>query len=271
MKLWSFIFAVAFCLVFTGYSLSAPAGLVLYLPFDEGSGTVVKDLSGNNNNGTLKGAPKWVKGKFGTALQFNGAENKNYVEVPDNASLNPATEITCAAWIYFDKFIGSGGVISKYIGANNQRGYSLRMDHTNALSVASDCSSDGTANAGKYTTASTPANMLKEGQWQHIATAFKAKQYLRLYVNGVLKGETATGVTDSLFDNTVPLLIGTDFLIGGAGNSGPREFTGIIDEVAIFNRALSDAEIQSLSGSSAITSVESNGKLAVTWGAMKSN
>ena len=69
-------------------------------------------------------------------------------------------------------------------------------------------------------------------------------------------------------DNNTPLMIGTDFQVGGAHSGQAREFTGIIDEVTVFNRALSDEEI-GLVMNGLIMAVDSYGKLAVTWGAIK--
>jgi len=64
--------------------------------FDEGSGVTAKDSSVNKNNGTLKGGVKWVDGKFGKALEFDGKDGN--VEVPDNDTLN-VTAVTLAAWV----------------------------------------------------------------------------------------------------------------------------------------------------------------------------
>ena len=64
--------------------------------FDEGKGDVAKDSSGNQNDGTLKNGPKWVTGKSGTALEFDGIDD--YVEIPDSASLR-VQSFTLSAWI----------------------------------------------------------------------------------------------------------------------------------------------------------------------------
>lgn len=273
MRLRTLVLGTAICSLIIAFSgQAAPIeGLILYLPFDEGQGDTVQDLSGSDNHGTLKGKPKWVKGKEGSAIEFNGQENSNYVEVPDHPSLNPNTEVTCAAWIYFDEFQPTGGIISKYIGAGNQRSYNLHMNHDLPLAATSGCSSDGAFQVGtSTTTAETPADTLKEGQWQHVAMTFKAKELLRIYVDGELKVESKADATDHIFDNNTPLLIGTDFEIGGVHNGQPREFTGIIDEVAVFNRALSEDEIRMVMNG-LIMPVEPRGKLAVTWGAVKGN
>ena len=272
MRKLYFALALVTCYVVSTASIYAGTveGLMLHLTFDEGQGDTAEDVSGNGNHGTLVGSPKWAKGNTGSAIQFDGAENKSYVEVPDDPSLNPATEITCAAWIYFDNFLGSGGIISKYIGAGNQRSYTMHMHHDNALGLAADFSSSGVYKAGvSAMSAGTDAGVLKQGEWQHVAATFKAKEFLRLYVNGEMKAEAEAGVMESIFDNEVPLLIGNDFQIGGSHRAGqPREFTGIIDEVMIFNRELSAQEIQSIM-SGATASVEPAGKLATRWSSIK--
>ncbi|MBC8234349.1 LamG domain-containing protein [bacterium] len=267
MILWLFL------LSFSAFSASLSMAvqeesLVLYFPFDEEKGDTANDASGNNNNGTFQGEPKWVEGKHDSALQFDGAENKNYVEIPDHPSLTPEKEITIMAWIYFDEFHNTCGVISKYVGAGNQRTYNLRMHHTDNLALSSECSSNGSFQLGVSTTeAHTPAESLKEGEWQHVAMTFKAKDFLRLYVNGEMKADSKADATESLLDNNVPLMVGTDFDPGGAHGANPREFTGVIDEVAVFKIALSDEEMQQAMEN--VMAVELKEKLAISWGKVK--
>lgn len=267
----SILFFVILLSLISNISQAAPIqGLVLYFQFDEGEGNTTKDLSGNGNDGTLMGQPEWVDGKNGFALQFSGERNSDYVEVPDNPSLTPAQELSFAAWIYFDTFIGSGGIVSKYIGAGSQRSYTMHLHHDNPLGLAVDCSADGSYQAGvTAVSVGTEAGALVESEWQHVAMTFRAKDMLRLYVNGEMKAEGGADPVDALFDNDVPLLVGNDFQLGGSHRAGqPREFTGIIDEVAIFNRVLSEAEIQQVMNAM-IMPVESVGKLAAAWGAIK--
>ena len=75
---------------------NASAELVAYWTFDEGSGDIVYDSSGNDNNGTIHGAT-WDTGKYGNALHFNAQDN--YVEVPTSESLEITPNVTIAAWI----------------------------------------------------------------------------------------------------------------------------------------------------------------------------
>jgi hypothetical protein len=77
-------------------------GLVGYWPFDEGSGTIAYDYSGNGNNGTLVNGPQWVDGKVGKALMFNNSGGR--VEIPDNDLLSThavdsTQEQTIVVWI----------------------------------------------------------------------------------------------------------------------------------------------------------------------------
>ena len=225
-------------------SSRARADLMLYLPFDEGQGITAEDLSGNNNNGEIIGEPKWVDGNSGSALEFSGAENTHHVEVADTPSLNPDKEITLLAWILIDIWEPTGGVVSKYIGSDNQRSYNMHMDHDTSLSFRASVSSNGAYQVGTSTTnAVAPEGTLVEGQWQHVAMTYKGGEFLRLYHNGNMVAESAATATPRLFDNTTPLMVGTDFQIGGNHNGQPREFTGAIDEVRLYDHALDAGEI----------------------------
>jgi len=225
-------------------SSRARADLMLYLPFDEGQGITAEDLSGNNNNGDIIGEPKWVNGNSGSALEFSGAENTHHVEVADTPSLNPDKEITLLAWIFIDIWEPTGGVVSKYIGSGNQRSYNMHMDHDTNLSFRASVSSNGAYQVGTSTTnAVAPEGTLVEGQWQHVAMTYKGDEFLRLYLNGNMVAESAATATPRLFDNTTPLMVGTDFQIGGNHNGQPREFTGAIDEVRLYDHALDAGEI----------------------------
>jgi len=87
-------------------------GVVGSWHFDEGSGTTAYDTSGNDNDGTINGAT-WVDGKFGRALDFDGVDD--YVEIPDDSSLDITEAITIEAWVYDPPTINkeSKNIISK--------------------------------------------------------------------------------------------------------------------------------------------------------------
>jgi len=79
--------------------------------FDEGEGKLAKDGSANKNDGKLIGNPKWVKGKFGEALDFNGSSD--YVEVADSKSLDITGDITIVLWFY-KRPAGRGTFVGKW-------------------------------------------------------------------------------------------------------------------------------------------------------------
>ena len=109
---WSLIVG----LVITFCSLTAIAqeeACVLYFTFSENSGKSVKDESKAGNDGKKQGGVKWVKGKYVTALEFSGKVG-DFVEVEDNATLNPAKQISYMAWFMSKEYDNTRGIISKY-------------------------------------------------------------------------------------------------------------------------------------------------------------
>lgn len=244
-------------LIFLTFALILPSsgaelkGLVLYLPFDEGSGDVARDLSGNGNDGKLVKNPKWVDGKFGKALEFDGS---NYVEVPDSDSLDMEEEITIAAWI-FPKLSGSQwqGVVTK--GLDAQENYELLINtggfmHTGWL-----------FDTGRVWANRGNAGILSAEEWQHIAVTYKPGEWVS-YLNGEVV-DTNTSAKGKMVPDDEPLVVGDERPMN-------RLFQGIIDEVALFNRALSQEEIKEImNGIKALLDVEPQGKLATTWAAVK--
>lgn len=107
--------------------------LVLYFSFDEDEGDdTVKDKSGNGNTGFIQGRAKWVEGKFGKALEFNGIDS--FVEVQDNNSLNPTGGLTVTAWVKIYKKINYGGIIDKWEQeAGTFKGYLLQSSSSYSL------------------------------------------------------------------------------------------------------------------------------------------
>jgi hypothetical protein len=197
-------------------------GLVAAYGFNEGTGTVVNDASGNGNNGTINGATWTTSGKYGNALNFNGTNA--LVTINNAASLQLTTGMTLEAWVY-PTVTGPwwGDVI--YKGNDN---YYL----------------DGTSNPSGFpamggTLPNAPplygTGGLALNTWAHLAATYDGAT-MRLYVNGVQVASRAQ--TGAIETSTNPLQIGGDSIYG-------QYFTGRIDEVRIYNRALSATQIQS--------------------------
>jgi len=197
-------------------------GLVAYYSFDDCS---AKDLSGNGNDGIIYGA-KCVDGKLGKALRFDGVND--YVEVPDSPSLDITTEATLEAWVKLKSSTDWQTIFSK--GLDGRENYELL--------VCSDLSCLHTGwefDIGRFT--HTWSYLIPENKWTHICLRWKAP-LMKLYINGEFKETWDTGASYAI-PRTEPLLIGNEY--GRA-----RYFNGIIDEVRIYNRALSEEEIRAL-------------------------
>ncbi|HVY08171.1 MAG TPA: LamG-like jellyroll fold domain-containing protein [Burkholderiales bacterium] len=199
----------------------AQTGLVAAYSFNEGSGTKLTDVSGNGNNGTISGATWTTSGKFGSALTFNGSSAK--VTIPDAASLRLANGMTLEAWVYPTKApTGWRAVVDK-----NVDGYYLMA----STDVGNRVGTGGTWVAGNQNTIGPSA--LPINTWTHLAATFDGAT-VRLFVNGVQVASQA---------QTSPLATTNGTLQIGADSYPTEYFAGRIDEVRVYNRALSAADI----------------------------
>jgi hypothetical protein len=192
--------------------------------FDETTGTTAADASGRNNAGAITGATHTTAGKFGGALSFNGTSN--WVTVPDADSLDLTTGMTLEAWVQ-PTALGSlwRTVILKEQPGNLiyalYAGDGLGRPATDVFTTADKGFSGATA--------------LTLSTWVHLAATYDATTQ-RLFVNGV---QVATKAT------TGAIKVSTGVLRIGGNNSWTNEwFAGLIDEVRVYNKALTAAEIQ---------------------------
>ncbi len=226
------IYLVSFVLVLSVVLTSAAkAELVGWWRLDEGSGTIVTDLSEYGNDGTLQGDPQWVNGKFGKALQFNGVDE--FVEIPHADILTVDNEVTVMAWINAERHGGPDaaswqGIISK---SNSPRSYSLYTEASGALhfSTTSTVINDyvGTLSSGQV-----PLN-----EWVHVAAIVVDGGHV-YYINGEPAGTSGSDIVLPGTDDTSPVVIGR------TGEGAGRSFLGIIDDVRIYNEALTQEEIR---------------------------
>ncbi len=202
-----------------------PAGLVAAYGFEE-TGTTTTDSSNNGNLGTISGATRVTTGKFGNALSFDGVND--WVTVPHASSLNLATGITMSAWVNTEAL----GTMWRTVLIKEQPGgliYSLYSSEGNGKPSAHLYMSSG----GEVETVG-PANTALN-QWAHLTSTWDGAT-LRLYVNGVQVSSRA--LTGTMRTATGVLRIG--------GNAvWPEFFRGMIDEVRVYSRALTTAEVQS--------------------------
>ena len=202
---------------------SAASNLVGAWGFDEASGATANDASGRGNAGTISG-PTRAAGKSGGALSFDGVND--WVTIPDANVLDVTTGMTIEAWVR-PTAVGSLWRTVLFKEQPSSLIYALYAGD-GAGRPAADVFT--TADRGVSGTAITALNA-----WTHLASTYDGTT-LRLYVNGVQAATRA--VTGSIKASTGVLRI------GGNGTWGDEWFAGLIDEVRLYNRALSAAEIQ---------------------------
>ena len=251
-----FLFILLTLLMFTATFANAAdeadASLILYFSFDEIEGDTVPDYSQYENDGTIAGAPEAVAGKFGNALKLNG--ESDWVEVPHADILSVEEAVTVMAWINAERHMGPNsqrwqGILAK---GNGPRSYSFYTESP------SECLHLSAGGSGSVCTGKIALN-----EWQHVAAHVEDGVH-RYWLNGENVGEFPE-------KNPLPGLADTDSVLVGKTHEGQREFLGLIDEVRIWNRALSEDEIRAEmdTGHVGLTPVDAREKLATTWGSLK--
>jgi len=214
--------------VSTAGSGGGPSGLVAAYGFEEGTGALVADSSGNANNGTISGASWTTSGKYGNALSFDGTNDN--VGIPDSNSLDLTSALTLSAWVKLDSLHARWQDLIFKERADNGS-YSLDADSNGNSRPNLSIFRSG----GDWGFTEGPA-VLPTNQWVHLAGTWDGST-AKLYVDGtVVKTRILTG--------TIPASTGM-LRIGGTTVFGGNQFLdGLIDEVRIYNRALSQTEVQ---------------------------
>jgi hypothetical protein len=244
--------------------------------FDEDEDDIAEDSSGNGNTGKLINGPKWDDGKFGAALEFDGGTT--YVNCGNGPSLDITEELTVVAWVKFnavDYKNGTGNLFTIAAKGNPDRdvpnaGWWFSHDNrNNGQGFNYTCFGNKVGGwAGGGNNLSGCNFQFTKGEWYHLAITV-GQSTAKLYVNGTQLG------ADKPFANLVLSDTSTDLSIGSNTLKGAYYFNGLIDEVAIFNVALEQEDIQDimskgLERASGLTAVDLSGKLIATWANIKS-
>src|SRR5262245_4050797 len=232
LRVWIGVLAFLAALILPG-RLWAQAGLVAAYAFNEGSGTTVADVSGNNSTGTISGATWTTTGQFGTALAFNGSSA--FVDLGNPATLRLTGSMTVSAWIRAAAFpVDDAAIVSKRNGTELGFQFDTSVD-TGPRTIGFKLTSASGALMARY-----GATALQANQWHHVTGVYDAAaQTLNVYLNGVLNNGTLIGTVTATQQGS-PLNVN----IGRRPGLSGFAFNGTIDEVRIYNRALSLAEIQ---------------------------
>lgn len=211
-------------------SSSSPTqtGLVGYWAFDEASGNIVHDSSGNSNDGAIHDAT-WTDGMSGNALHFNGVDS--WVEIPNSPSLSGLSQITLEAWIKGESIPSRPtGIISKCDGSAppTNAEYFLGLNDDGRVFFETD-------NGVAIFSSQSDRLITQTGVWYHVAATWSGNSY-SMFVNGqqVYSGTCSPQTTLS---NTLPVQIGRH------GSWSWVYFDGLIDEVKIYNYARTSNEI----------------------------
>jgi RHS repeat-associated protein len=211
-----------------------PTGLVSWWPADGSA----NDLIGTNN-GLLRNGVSFTTGLAGQAFHFDGVDD--IVEIPDNPSLKPA-RVTTEAWVNFDSLNSSRAsvaglqyiIFKKNTRSAQYEGYTIfkfRSSGGDKLGFSASSASGTSASAVSTTS-------IVVGRWYHVVGIYDGSA-LKIYVNGSLEGSTP--VSFPLNYDTRPVFI------GGSGESNfDGRLNGLVDEARIYNRALSDSEVQAI-------------------------
>jgi hypothetical protein len=201
---------------------NASAGLVGHWKFDETSGSKAKDSSGQGNDGSVVGNPKWVAGKIGGALEFDGS---TYVNCGNKPSLNVRDEVTMSFWFKVEAFQnGWEAFLAKGDGAY-RASRSAETGNSVHMGVSSGNNFDATI-------------IVTDNQWHHYAGTYDGAE-ARIYIDGTLQAQRA-------YSGPVGNSSSYSLFIGENSQATGRLLHGLLDDVRIYDKAMSEQQVLAL-------------------------
>jgi hypothetical protein len=203
-------------------------------PFDEESGTVFADVSGNGLDGSVVGNPVLGAASrpgFGRALEFPGSTSgsSDFATVPDSPLFDlPVGTVECS--VKLDALAGVQGVFARDASGQSQPGHTLVVVNADGSVTAR------LQNLTQSVEITTPAGLIVPGAWHHLACLFGGPQGLELYVDGVLRASD-TGITTGINGNDEPWVFGVRNWASNAGSPTPVDggthMDGLLDDLRI--------------------------------------
>ncbi|RPI52609.1 MAG: DUF11 domain-containing protein, partial [Acidobacteria bacterium] len=216
----------------TGVVMTTEPGLVGYWKMDEGGGDSLGDISGWGNTAEFAGSPTFVPGVKGYALDLDGGSN---AVVSDQAKLDATTGLTIAAWVQ-PFALADQDIVSRAV-ADSVDGYTLGLSSATSTAPGTVFLRLNQATFGEiYQLNSTSQYPVGGFTWMHVAATYDGTT-MRMFINGVEEGSMPGPA--SIAANDVALGI-------GAQGDGTRRFKGTIDDLKIYDNALSAADIGAL-------------------------
>ncbi len=206
---------------------------IAHWSLDEGEGLTAHNEIINSIHGTLTNmdaATDWIVGKKGKGLDFDGVDD--YVEIGDYDILN---QISVSAWFKRDSSNHYDPIISKYAAATNNRSYALWVAADNILNFT--VSDNGQSGVGYISVVTSRVNPVSTGIWHHAVGTFHGDGNIKVYFDGELSGSVYDSSVTSIYDSSRSVRIGNL-------ESGERYMDGQIDEVKIYNYALTAEQVR---------------------------
>jgi len=213
-------------------------GLEGYWKFDEGTGTVANDSSGNNNTGTIVGSPAWTTGKLNDALDFGNNQYVSVVGSPISSAIASSGQMTATAWVYASSATASGTIIKDWPTDSSNDQFQLGFQASTGNISGYIKQTNGTIIGPVEATTSLPLN-----SWHLVALTANGSSTL-LYIDGVVVASSTYNGTLSQGGNYIG--IGAQLNNTGSPSATPGYFSGDIDDVHLYDRGLLPEEILTL-------------------------
>jgi hypothetical protein len=209
-------------------------GATAYYAFDEGSGSTTTDASGNMPNASLEGNAGWAAGRIGTGALSQTGQAGSFAETP-GAAIDTRKSYAVAAWVKLNTTSGGNQTIISQFGSTISPFYLQLTGGKFAFAVRS---SDSTSSTVTSVTATSAASA---GSWYHLVGMWDSSSgTISLYVNGTLQGTAA-------YSTPWTGVLGTTVIGAGEWALSPVDFVnGSIDDVHLYNRTLTSAQITTL-------------------------
>ena len=207
-------------------------GLVAHWKFDDGTGTTALDSSGFNHHGTLTNGPVWTAGVVSGALDFDGSND----HIVAGDILNDL-KLPCTFALWFKKDVGSGNssLLETDGDASTYAGFWIHVAQNRTIEISYGQNSG--SGPGARRTKLSPSGAFTEGNWHHLGVVVRGPTDMSLYVNGLDVGGSYSGSGGPLGHNSTPFHV---------GRKGTQYFPGQLDDVRIYDRALSAADVTEL-------------------------
>ncbi len=205
------------------------AGPIAHYKLDDGEGVIAVDSSGNGLDGILIGDPLWSAGVLGGALDFDGVDD--YVDCGNDTLFDFTDAFSLSVWINWRTPIGDWQTV---VAKGDDAWRLARGGSTQTMDFGF------TAGGDRGWQAARTASDVPLGEWHHVTATYDTTDGAKIYLDGVLEGTNTD--TDGITVGSYPVFIGDNSQQTG------RLWDGLIDDVRIYDRVLSAAEISELSG-----------------------